>query len=110
MHRVPENVDLEVFDTRLRELPGVKCIHDVHVWMVGSKNVIATAHIVVNEINLVGEVLEKAKAVAQNLGIGHSTFQIEVDGIFNHAEETFGALHSRDEHCCSQPDAIQQVV
>ena len=102
MHRVPEHVDLAEFDTKLRDMAGVKCIHDVHVWMVGSKNVIATAHIVVSDIQLVGEVLESAKKVAHNLGIGHSTFQIEVDGIYNHAEETFGSLHSRDEQCCSQ--------
>jgi zinc transporter 2 len=103
MHRVPEHVDLADFDTKLRDMPGVKCIHDVHVWMVGSKNVIATAHIVVTDIQLVGQVLEDAKKVAHNLGIGHSTFQIEVDGIYNHAEETFGSIHSRDELCCSMP-------
>lgn len=110
MHRVPEHVDLEDFDAKLREIPGVKCIHDVHVWMVGSRNVIATAHVVVRELEAVGDVLLDAKRIASDMGIGHSTFQLEVEGMYNHAEETFGALHSRDDQCCSQDGSVENSV
>jgi zinc transporter 2 len=110
MHRVPETVDLSDFDTKLRDIQGVRCIHDVHVWMVGSHNVIATAHVVVRDLDRVGDVLHEAKRVAKEMGIGHSTFQIEVEGMFNHNEETFGALHSRDEQCCSNSGSSELVV
>lgn len=110
MHRAPEHVDLHDFDAKLREIPGVKCIHDVHVWMVGSRNVIATAHVVVKEVESVGEVLNEAKRIAIEMGIGHSTFQLEVEGLYNHAEETFGALHSRDDQCCSQDESTENSV
>ena len=102
MHRVPETVDLSDFDTRLREVKGVQCIHDVHVWMVGSTNVISTAHVVVDSCDDCGVVLNECKRIAIEMGIGHSTFQLEVDGLYNHAEETFGDLHSRDEQCCGE--------
>ena len=100
MHRVPESVDIANFDTRLREIKGVICCHDVHVWMVGSSNVIATVHVVVDSCDECGDVLNECKRIAEEMGIGHSTFQIEVEGRYNHAEETFGDLHSRDKQCC----------
>lgn len=100
MHRVPESISLSNFDTKLREIKGVQCIHDVHVWMVGSSNIISTAHVVVDSCEDCGTVLNECKRIAGEMGIGHSTFQLEVEGLYNHAEETFGDLHSRDELCC----------
>ncbi len=100
MHRVPESVNISNFDTRLRDINGVICCHDVHIWSVGSSNVIATAHVVVNECEDCSNVLNECKRIALEMGIGHSTFQIEVDGKYDHSEETFGDLHSRDEQCC----------
>ena len=101
MHRVPENLDIADFDTKLRDIPGVKCIHDVHVWSVGSSNIITTAHVVVGDCDACGRVLNECKRIASELGIGHSTFQLEVEGLYDHNEETFGELHSRDEQCCN---------
>jgi zinc transporter 2 len=106
MHRVPENLDIENFDAQLRDLPGVKCIHDVHVWTVGSSNVCATAHVVVGDCDSCGHVLNECKRIASELGIGHSTFQLEVEGLYNHSEETFGELHSRDERCCTSNSQV----
>lgn len=106
MHRVPENLDIEDFDTKLRDIPGVKCIHDVHVWSVGSSNIISTAHVVVGDCDACGHVLNECKRIASNLGIGHSTFQLEVEGMYNHSEETFGDLHSRDEQCCNSNSQV----
>jgi Co/Zn/Cd efflux system component len=94
-------------DTRLREIPGVMCCHDVHVWSVGSSNVIATVHVVVDSCNSCGDVLRACKKVAEEMGIGHSTFQIEVDGNFDHAQETFGDLHERDEQCCDATSGVR---
>lgn len=110
MHRVPENIDIGNFDSRLRQIKGVQCCHDVHVWMVGSSNVIATAHVVVNTCDDCGDVLNECKRIAQEMGIGHSTFQVEVEGRYNHAEETFGALHGRDEMCCGATHGSQSHV
>lgn len=107
MHRVPETVSIGNFDTRLREIPGVMCCHDVHVWSVGSSNVIATVHVVVDSCNSCGDVLRACKKVAEEMGIGHSTFQIEVDGNFDHAQETFGDLHERDEQCCDATSGVR---
>ena len=100
MHRVPESVDISNFDTKLRAIKSVECCHDVHVWLVGSSNVIATAHVVVGSSDDCSDVLNECKRIAEGMGIGHSTFQIEVQGKYNHAEETFGDLHGRDEMCC----------
>jgi len=100
MQRVPESVDIGNFDRRLRDIVGVVCCHDVHIWSIGSNNVIATAHVVVSECEDCSDILIKCKSIAHEMGIGHSTFQLEVDGKYNHADETFGDLHGRDEQCC----------
>lgn len=109
MHRVPESVNIANFDTKLRDIPGVLCCHDVHVWSVGSSNVIATVHVVVDNCNSCGDVLRACKKIAEEMGIGHSTFQIEVEGNFDHAQETFGDLHERDEQCCGAANGARSL-
>ena len=100
MHRVPENVSVSDLDSKLRTIAGVQCVHDIHVWLVGSSNSLCTAHVVVDAGSDTGLVLGECKRIAHALGIGHSTFQIEVDGSFDHATESFGDLHGRDQDCC----------
>jgi Co/Zn/Cd efflux system component len=99
MQRVPAEVDVEDFEKELKKIEGVACVHDLHIWTVGSSNSLCTAHVVVK-----GEegmrVLEACRRVAEKKGIFHSTFQIEVDGIFDHRGESFGNVHARQELCC----------
>ncbi|KAF4651728.1 hypothetical protein FOZ61_010239, partial [Perkinsus olseni] len=77
MHKAPEHVDVHLLQTKLREIPYVDCVHDVHVWNVGSANAICTAHVGLKGCDNCSAVLAEAKAVASDMGISHSTFQLE---------------------------------
>ena len=100
MQRVPEDVDAEKFEDKLKEIEGVSCVHDIHIWSVGSSNGLCTAHVVVKEEGMSSRVLEKCRKIAANMDLHHSTFQIEVEGVFDHFGESFGNLHGRKEECC----------
>ncbi|KAF4696910.1 hypothetical protein FOZ60_014687 [Perkinsus olseni] len=76
MHKAPEHVDVHLLQTKLREIPYVDCVHDVHVWNVGSANTICTAHVAFIGYDNSSAVLAEAKAVASDMGISHSTFQL----------------------------------
>ncbi|KAF4751768.1 cation diffusion facilitator transporter, partial [Perkinsus olseni] len=57
--------------------PYCEQVHDVHVWNVGSANAICTAHVGLKGCDNCSAVLAEAKAVASDMGISHSTFQLE---------------------------------
>ena len=100
MSAAPRNVDVEQFEVKLRTLPNVTCVHDVHVWVMGSSNMICTAHVVVDSLASCTPVLEKCINVSKESGIFHTTFQIEVEGLFDHSTESFGGIHARQLNCC----------
>ncbi|KAF4659476.1 hypothetical protein FOZ61_004699 [Perkinsus olseni] len=77
MQRVPDSVDVDLLQTKLRHVEHVQCVHDVHVWSVGSSGNICTAHIVVSGCSNCSQVLNEATKVANDMGISHTTFQLE---------------------------------
>lgn len=44
---VPPNVDLRLLETALKEIPGIKAVHDLHVWTITSGLDSMSGHIVV---------------------------------------------------------------
>ena len=46
---VPEGVDLAQIDERLRAVPGVREVHELHVWALGSGRTSLTAHLILDE-------------------------------------------------------------
>lgn len=75
---VPEGIEPAVLESRLRELPGVLDVHHVHVWAMSTAQNALTAHLVrqpgsVDDLAL----LHEAKRALAQLGIAHSTLQLE---------------------------------
>lgn len=79
---VPEGVDLSAVDACLRGLPGVKDVHDLHVWALGTSHVALTAHLVMPGGHP-GDAFftDLARLLEQRFRIHHPTIQIEIDGI-----------------------------
>jgi cobalt-zinc-cadmium efflux system protein len=78
---VPEEIDLDAVRKTLLEAPGVKSIHDLHVWALTSGKVSLTAH-VVNEpsVNPETSVLPRIREeLAEHFGITHVTVQCELE-------------------------------
>lgn len=80
LERVPDGADPAEVDRVLREIPGVEDIHDLHIWSIDGREVLATCHIVVDtdfqHLFSCG-VLDRAEAELNKLGIAHSTIQLE---------------------------------
>jgi len=75
---VPRNVDpLEVRDF-LASLPGVRELHDLHIWAMSTTDTALTAHLVMDPMPDTDEFLHEAsEQLESRFGIHHPTIQIE---------------------------------
>lgn len=78
---VPDDVDLGKLRALLLSVPGVKSLHDLHVWSVTSGKSTLTVHLVTEaDANAEREVLpEVRKRLAASFGIHHITVQCELE-------------------------------
>lgn len=76
---VPEGVDIAAVRQTLTSLPGVRGVHDLHVWALTNGKPSLTVHLVHGpEIEDPGRLLEAARQVlAGRRGIAHTTIQTE---------------------------------
>lgn len=77
LEQVPEGFDVEQVEPALRSVTGVSGVHDLHLWSLDGLSVLATAHLVMDEGADPGPVLDSAQQALQQLGINHSTIQLE---------------------------------
>jgi cobalt-zinc-cadmium efflux system protein len=79
MEGVPLHVEFDAIGRDLAALPGVKRVHDLHVWTLASGSIALSAHL---EIRALGEwpsILDAARdALERHHGIRHVTLQPEV--------------------------------
>jgi len=76
---VPEHIDLSAVRQRLLELPGVRAVHDLHVWAMGTSEVALSAHLVLkNESRDADSLLHAAtNELHEHFDIPHVTLQLE---------------------------------
>lgn len=77
MQRTPEGVDLPAIEAALREVPGVRAVHDVHVWMVTSDFLVFTAHVEVAGTDVLGTVQAATDLLRERFGIDHGAIHPE---------------------------------
>jgi cobalt-zinc-cadmium efflux system protein len=75
----PEGIRLAEINDALRAIPGVREVHDLHVWAITSGRNSLTAHLVVEPgAQGEGESLRAASEMLEHrFGISHSTIQVE---------------------------------
>jgi cobalt-zinc-cadmium efflux system protein len=78
LEAVPSHVSMPEVERRIREVPGVTAVHDLHVWTVTSGMVAMSGHAVVPELGSHPGVLEGIRSRMAGLGISHVTIQLEV--------------------------------
>lgn len=77
---VPPGVELDAVAARLAALPGVAHVHHLHIWPVSTADTALTAHLLCPGGHPGDGFLGGAAAMlSRDFGIGHSTFQIELD-------------------------------
>jgi cobalt-zinc-cadmium efflux system protein len=75
---VPESVDIDEVTTDLEAIPGVRDVHDLHLWTLTSGMLVATAHLVSDEGARTPDLLDGAKGVLRDKhGVLHATLQVE---------------------------------
>ena len=76
MDGAPNGVKLDVLRDELCGLPGVREVHDLHVWGLSTTETALTAHLVHDRTDAEA-LLAEAQAIARRHAIGHSTLQLE---------------------------------
>jgi cobalt-zinc-cadmium efflux system protein len=83
MEGTPENVEFTDVDQAMLAMPGVKGVHDLHIWSISSSDLALSAHVVVADAALseLGELMTGLKdLLAQDFGVGHVTVELEDEG------------------------------
>jgi cobalt-zinc-cadmium efflux system protein len=79
LETVPRHLSLEEVRDRMLGVPGVRAVHDLHVWTVTSGVVAMSGHAVVPELTAHPKALEGLRSTLTRMGIGHATIQLEVE-------------------------------
>lgn len=96
LNRVPEGIDTQEVEAQLRSVPGVIDVHDLHIWSTEGVNSLATCHLVLDPRREPDcHVLDVAQERLRDLGIDHSTIQLEEPE------------HRWHEEFCEPPSALQ---
>jgi cobalt-zinc-cadmium efflux system protein len=74
----PSHINPAAVEQAIREVTGVRAIHDLHIWTITSDRHVLTAHIVVSSADESCRVLREVRTLlAGRFKLAHSTIQIE---------------------------------
>lgn len=103
LEAVPKDLDLVEIQKGLREIRGVKDLHDVHLWTISSGIYAMSAHVLVDDILMsrTGEILQEInRLLRSHYGIEHTTIQFECEnceeGFYCSLQEGCVAVTRRD--------------
>ena len=74
---VPAHIDLGDLGRSLAAVPGVREVHDLHVWPIGAERLALSAHVRLEDLASWPQILHALSEIAEHLGIEHVTFQPE---------------------------------
>jgi cobalt-zinc-cadmium efflux system protein len=76
----PTHLALEEIEAAMVRVPGVRRIHDLHVWTLTSGREAMSAHVVVADVRESERLLETLHALLHaRFGIDHTTMQLETE-------------------------------
>jgi cobalt-zinc-cadmium efflux system protein len=79
MDAVPARLTQQEVNNWLAALPGVREVHDLHIWGLSTTETALTAHLVCDEAPVERNLNELAAALHERFRIGHTTIQIETE-------------------------------
>lgn len=74
---VPEEFDTEKIVSKMKGVEEVCDVHHVHIWPISTTDTALTAHVVVKDYRHVTEVMRKLKQLLAEIGLKHSTLEME---------------------------------
>ena len=76
----PAHLDLGEIEDSMIRIPGVRRVHDLHVWTLTSGREAMSAHAVIDDVRQSERLLEALHAVLHaRFGIDHTTIQLDVE-------------------------------
>jgi len=76
----PSHIDVEEIINAMQVIPGVKHVHDVHVWTITSGMEAMSGHIIVQDLSQSQRILSDLnKLLCDRFGIHHTTLQLETE-------------------------------
>ena len=95
LESTPRHLDTETLHRDLASIPGVRGVHDLHIWTVASGFVSLSCHAEVVSSEVADDVLRRATALLRDrYAIHHVTIQPETT-----------TIHEELEHCCPDEHA-----
>ena len=79
---IPENVDLEEIKRKIKSIPGIVDLHDLHTWSMDGRYNIMTFHLVIRPATSPAEIEKLKREVrhqVQHLNIQHLTIETELE-------------------------------
>ncbi len=84
MEGTPAHIDVAEVRAAIAGLPGVRSVHDLHVWTITSGLESLSAHVVCEGRPSTEVLTEIRELMAQRFGIDHQTIQLEPEGFEEH--------------------------
>jgi cobalt-zinc-cadmium efflux system protein len=78
----PPHIDLVAVEAAMRQVPGVRRVHDLHVWALTSGKDAMSAHVVVED-RATGDRIttDLHDLLHERFGVEHTTIQIESEAL-----------------------------
>ncbi len=96
---VPDSVDPQAVRDCLGALPGVSCVHDLHIWATGTSQIVLTAQLVMPQGQADDAFLQRATAqLHQEFDITHVTLQVMKEAFTRACGAPEQPAHDRHEH------------
>lgn len=86
---VPEGIDPDDVLNQIQAQKGVLNVHHLHIWPISTTETALTCHIVIPEASMLEEVTDRVKHLLDELGIHHSTLELETK-----------SSHCNEQSCC----------
>jgi cobalt-zinc-cadmium efflux system protein len=83
LQAVPEEVEIKKLEQMMRQINGVKSVHDTHIWTLDGKYNILSIHLVVaKNVSLLDtvKIKQQARNLAKEQKVQHATFEIGMEG------------------------------
>ncbi len=107
LESVPAHIDMEAVTGRMLAVPGVRSVHDLHIWTITSGYVALSGHVGVDEATDASDVLVRLhRLLSRDFGIEHITLQVESRDL----EERIDAACGAPGGCAGPQPARESVV
>lgn len=77
---IPKNMDIDLINKKITNIPDVESVHDIHIWSMDGEYNVFSAHLVVNDDLSAKEIIEiknQARKIFRKFNISHETLEFE---------------------------------